>query len=79
MQTPSCRTDLVGQRLVILQAVRLITDEQITDIVPSKPLLVQSECLIRQDEDLHRGPRSCHASWRVARAFACILSISNQT
>lgn len=44
---------LVGKGLVILQTVGFITDEQITDTVPSEALLMQPEGLVREDEDLH--------------------------
>ena len=44
---------LVREGLVILQTVGFITNEQITDIVPSEALLMQPEGLVREDEDLH--------------------------
>ncbi len=44
---------LVGKGLVILQTVGFITDEQITDTVPSEALLMQPEGLVRENEDLH--------------------------
>jgi hypothetical protein len=56
-KVPRSLTYLIGQRLVILQAVRLITDEQVADIVTLEALFMQPKGLIREDQHL------CGTSW----------------
>lgn len=43
---------LVGERLVVLQAVGLIADEQIAGALEAKLLRVKSECLVGHDQHL---------------------------
>ena len=49
---------LVCQGLVILEAVRLVTDEQVAGVVAPEALLMQPEGLVGEDEHLHSTSHS---------------------
>ncbi len=49
-------TRLVGESLVILQAVSLIADQEVTRSFPFESVCMDSECLIGHNQDLH-GPK----------------------